>query len=66
MRWTRAPQLDSSRTKCECVDVAYDADPAWSPDGRIIAFASNRDGNYGVYLMNANGDEQRKLAQHTP
>ena len=44
---------------------AYDADPAWSPDGRI-AFVSNRDGSYGVYVMNADGGGQRRLAQRNP
>jgi dipeptidyl aminopeptidase/acylaminoacyl peptidase len=32
-----------------------DVDPAWSPDGLHIAFASNRGGNYDIYVMNANG-----------
>ena len=39
---------------------AYAA-PAWSPDGRKIAFVSNRDGNSEVYVMNANGSGQRNL-----
>ena len=30
-------------------------DPAWSPDGTKIAFASNSDGNYDLYVMNADG-----------
>ena len=45
---------------------AYDADPAWSPDGRKLAFVSNRDGSYGVYVMNAEGSGLRKLAQRSP
>ena len=31
------------------------ARPLWSPDGRMIAFLSWRDGNYDVYVMNADG-----------
>ena len=40
------------------------ADPAWSPDGRKIAFASNRDDNSEIYVMNANGSGQRSLTRN--
>jgi Tol biopolymer transport system component len=30
-------------------------DAAWSPDGRRIAFVSNRDGNFEIYAVNADG-----------
>ena len=33
-------------------------DPAWSPDGKRIVFVSNRDGNYEIYVMNADGARQ--------
>jgi Tol biopolymer transport system component len=45
---------------------AFDADPAWSPDGRKIAFVSHRDGSYGIYVMNADGSGQQRLAQRSP
>ena len=45
---------------------AYDANPTWSPDGRKIAFVSNRDGSYQVHVMNADGSGQRRLAQRSP
>jgi len=38
-------------------DPARDRDPAWSPDGRQIAFASNRGGTWDIYVMNANGSQ---------
>ena len=45
---------------------AGQASLAWSPDGRRIAFVSNRDGSYGIYVMNADGSGQRRLAQRSP
>ena len=35
--------------------------PAWSPDGKRIAFASARDGNYEIYVMNADGTNQTRI-----
>ena len=46
-----------------------DFDPAWSPDGSKIAFTSNRDGgnsNYEIYVMNADGSNQRRLTFSDP
>jgi dipeptidyl aminopeptidase/acylaminoacyl peptidase len=39
-------------------DTAADEYPAWSPDGLKIAFRSYRDGNYEIYVMNADGTGQ--------
>src|SRR2546430_113950 len=35
--------------------LAQDDWPSWSPDGTKIAFATNRDGNDEIYVMNADG-----------
>jgi Tol biopolymer transport system component len=43
--------------------VAY-AHLAWSPNGRKLAFVSDRDGNSEVYVMNADGSGQRNLTRH--
>jgi TolB protein len=42
---------------------AYNKNPAWSPDGRQIAFASARSGNLEIHVMNADGSEPRQLTQ---
>ena len=35
--------------------------PAWSPDGRQIAFSSDRNHRAGIFLMNADGSDVRRL-----
>jgi TolB protein len=36
-------------------------EPSFSPDGRFIAFTSDRDGHKAVYVMRVNGEDQRRL-----
>ena len=40
---------------------ARDWSPAWSPDGRRIAFETNRTGDLDVYVMNADGSGAARL-----
>ena len=39
----------------------YDAEGAYSPDGKLIAFCSDRDGDADIYVMNADGTGVRQL-----
>jgi len=39
----------------------HDSAPAWSPDGKTLAFISSRDGNSQVYLLSMEGGEAKKL-----
>lgn len=43
---------------------AVEADPELSPDGKWIAFTSNRSGNNDVYTMPAEGGDPRRLTWH--
>jgi len=44
---------------------AHDFMPVWSHDGKQIAFASDRFGNFDVFLMAADGGEARRLTFHS-
>jgi Tol biopolymer transport system component len=39
----------------------YEFDPAWSPDGKSIAFASRRNGISNIYIMDASGRNVSQL-----
>jgi Tol biopolymer transport system component len=39
----------------------FQTDPAWSPDGRQIAFSSKRSGTFDIYVMRANGTGTTRL-----
>lgn len=41
---------------------ARDTDPAWSPDGKWIAFTSDQSGRDEVWVVDINGDNARKLS----
>jgi TolB protein len=43
---------------------AWRSTPAWSPDGRRIAFEGVRDGNSEIYVVNADGSGQRRLTRN--
>ncbi|WP_099464610.1 S41 family peptidase [Parabacteroides provencensis] len=44
---------------------AHDMQPVWSPDGSKIAFASNRNGSFDIYIMDKEGGEPKQLTSHS-
>ena len=55
---------DGSGTRQLTHNALQNAEPAWSPDGRRIAFVSRRDGNAEIYVMNADGSGKRNLTRN--
>jgi TolB protein len=45
------------------IDYSTSAPPAVSPDGKQIAFASNHDGSWQIYVMHADGSNPTRLTQ---
>ena len=45
--------------------AAYDSQPIWSPDGKKIAFTSNREGSLDVYAISAKGGAPTRLTTHS-
>ena len=46
-------------------NAAYDADPIWSPDGKQIAFATDRNGNFDIYLVSAEGGVAKRITTNS-
>jgi tricorn protease len=61
--WTAGE--DGSAAQRITDNKARDVYPRFSPDGKWIAFSSNRDGNYDVYVVPADGGRPRQLTYHS-
>jgi TolB protein len=55
---------DGGWVACLTNNLSDDVDPAWSSDSKRIAFSSNRDGNWEVHVMNADGSKQTNLTNN--
>lgn len=45
--------------------ASYECSPIWSPDSKQIAFASDRNGNFNLFVMSADGGAARRLTTHS-
>jgi TolB protein len=43
--------------------LSHEESPAWSPDGKQIAFTSTRDGNQEIYTLDADGQNLKRVTQ---
>ncbi len=49
--------------ECQLTDASGDSySPAWSPDGKHIAFITTREQDADLYIMNADGSNERNLS----
>ena len=45
-------------------NAADDRYPTWSPDGTRIAFLTDRDGDWEIYTMKADGSDLQNVSNH--
>ena len=53
--------LDGTGIRDLTNDTAFDRYPRWSHDGKRIAFASDRSGNYEIWFMDSDGTNLRQI-----
>ncbi|MBC7225745.1 MAG: PD40 domain-containing protein [Thermoflexales bacterium] len=64
--WAMVPSCEGLSTLWPLItNPARDTDPTWSPDGRFLAFASDRDGDSEIYVTNADGTGLGKLTDNS-
>ena len=56
--------VDGKTKKPITTGGGYDAYPRYSPDGRWIAFASTRNGNFDIFTMSAAGEQIYRITEH--
>lgn len=56
--------LDGKNLRQLTDSKGYDAEGAFSPDGKLIVFCSDRDGDPDLYVMNADGSGVRQLTNN--
>jgi dipeptidyl aminopeptidase/acylaminoacyl peptidase len=72
--YTFTPRADLNRSEIRVASVEtgqvravtgtprmHDREPAWSPDGKTIAYASERSGFYELHLVDSDGQDDRQL-----
>ncbi len=59
-----AMRSDGSDPDCLTSGESSNTLPVWAPNGKKIAFVSDRDGNREIYVMNADGNEQLNLTRN--
>ena len=56
--------IDGSQPKRLTVDEGVESDPVFSPDGKLIAFSAQYEGNTDVYIIPVEGGIPKRLTWH--
>lgn len=63
--WVVSTKAPGGRARQLTRHPAYDRSPVWSPDGSTLAFASDRYGNFDVFLIPAEGGPAVRRTWHS-
>jgi Tol biopolymer transport system component len=63
-RWHHRADANDAITKWEDASTQWEDYPAFSPDGRRVAFASNRTGSNEIWVAHADGSDSRQVTFH--
>ena len=55
--------IDGGEAEALTDDLAWNFQPRFSPDGRSIAFISDRDGAENIWIMDADGDNLKQVSE---
>ncbi|MEM5776151.1 MAG: hypothetical protein AAGU05_14205, partial [Anaerolineaceae bacterium] len=47
-------------------NLSYNGSPAWSPDGKLLAFVSGQAGNLDIWVMESDGSNSQNLTEDDP
>ncbi len=65
-KYTLTVALSETQELVQLTDnTGSDSDPSWSPDGNKIAFSSDRDGDWEIYVMDADGSDIVQLTDNS-
>ena len=56
--------LNTKASKRITIHEAYERNPIWSPDGKYIAFASNRKGSDNVFVVSKDGGTPKQMTYY--
>ncbi len=57
--------IDGGKATQLTTQESYESSPIWSRDGKLIAFASDRNGNNDIFIMNAGGGTAKRLTTNS-
>ena len=57
--------IEGGQAKLISGGMAFDSQPKFSPDGKWIAFLSDREGSENVWMMHADGTEPKQISKDT-